>query len=166
MLTGPTNYGTPIYSYTSFGYGSGFGSGPVYYGPDFHPPYGPCCEPGLGTIVTPPQVRIDRSEYDVTKAKPVSGPARLTIVLPADAKLFVDGALAKGDGASRNFHTPDLPAGQTFYYELKAEVTVGGKTVTDSKTVLVKAGEVLTERFPKLVAAVDAAKGRDALAKK
>lgn len=165
-LTRSTHYGDPIYTYTSFGYGVGFGSGPVYYGPDFHPAYGPCCVDGLPTTVTPPQVRIDNSGTgtEVTRARPQAAPARLTVELPADATLYVDGALVKGEGASRNFHTPDLPAGQTFYYELKAEVTVGGKTITEAKTVLVKAGEASAQSFGKLLAA--AGKTGDALAKK
>lgn len=162
MLTGPTHYGTPIYSPTSFGHGSCFGSGPVYYGPDFHPTY----YPGVGTGVTPPQVRIDKSEHELTRAKPQSGPARLTVELPADATLYVDGVLTKGEGNTRNFHTPDLPAGQTFYYELKAEVTVDGKTLTDSKRVLIKAGAVLNEGFPQLIAAAKADADRNALVRK
>lgn len=169
-LSGPTHYGHPMYSSTSFGYGVGYGSGPVFYGPDFQPPYGPCCEPGMGTIIqpaapTPPQVRIDRSGYDAARAKPNAAPARLTVELPADAKLFVDGAVTKGEGNTRNFHTPDLPAGQTFYYELKAELVVDGKTVTEKKTVLVKAGDAISEGFPKLTAAANTPK-TDAVAKK
>ena len=162
-LVGPTNYGTPIYSSTSFGYGAGFGSGPVYYGPDFHPTYSPVRDSALEPL--PPQVRIDRSEYNIAKAKPQAGPARLTIEVPTDAKLYVDGQLTKGEGTTRNFHTPDLSAGQTFYYELKAEVVVGGKTVTEIKTVLVSAGAVISEEFPKLIAAANVSK-RDSLVQK
>lgn len=166
MLTRSTHYGDPVYTYTSFGYGVGFGSGPVYYGPDFHPAYGPCCDGGLMPAVTPPQVKIDNSGTgnEVTRARPQAAPARLTLELPADAKLYVDGSLVKGEGGSRNFHTPDLPAGQTFYYELKAEVTVDGRAVTEAKTVLVKAGEASTQSFGKLLAA--AGKAGDALARK
>jgi len=80
-------------------------------------------------------------------------PARLTIELPADAKLFVDGQLIAGSGPSRQFHTPELPAGQAFYYELKAEVIVNGKASIEEAKVVVKAGEVSTAKFEKLVAA-------------
>jgi uncharacterized protein (TIGR03000 family) len=173
-LSRSTHYGDPIYSPTSFGYGVGFGSGPIYYGPDFHPNYGDCCVPGMGTIITPapgnpmipPQVQIDRSrDHEVSKALPNAAPARLTIELPTDAKLYVDGTATKGEGPTRNFHTPDLPAGQTFYYELKAELVVDGKTVTESKQVLVRAGDTLTETFPKVVAAA-AARQKDVLSRR
>ena len=38
----------------------------------------------------------------------------------------------------------------------KIELTVNGKTVTEEKRVTVKAGDVLTEQFPKLTAAAKA----------
>lgn len=173
-LSGPTTYGWPVYSPTSSGYGSCFGSGPVYYGPDFQ--QGNCCPPitgssiiegGLGsTAPAVPTVTIDRSkEFRAAQSKPDAAPARLTVELPTAAKLYVDGALVKGDSNSRNFHTPDLPAGKTFYYDLKAEVEVNGKTVTEEKRVLVKSGDAVAESFDKLIAAVKSDKTAD-IAKK
>lgn len=151
----PTVYGWPVYSPTSAGYGSCFGSGPVYFGPDFHQPAfmvptatgSGIVEGGLGAA---PTITIDHA---TAKAKPNAAPARLTVELPAAAKLYVDGELVKGESANRNFHTPDLPGGKTFYYDLKAEVEVNGKTVTEEKRVLVKAGDAVSESFDKLIAA-------------
>jgi uncharacterized protein (TIGR03000 family) len=82
----------------------------------------------------------------------VKAPARLTVELPAGAKLYVDGNLVAGTGASREFHTPDLPAGESFFYDLTAEVEVNGKTQKDETRVVVRAGEKVTAKFPKLVA--------------
>jgi uncharacterized protein (TIGR03000 family) len=176
-LSGPTVYGWPVYSPTSFGYGSCFGSGPVYYGPDFHqggsfaPMYPPIqgsgiLKDGLGSTGGVPSISIDNTkEFRAAEGKPSAAPARLTVELPAAAKLYVDGSLVNGDTTTRNFHTPDLTPGKTFYYDLKAEVTVGGKTVTEEKRVLVKAGDTLTEAFPKLIAAASSDK-TDAIAKK
>lgn len=155
----------PAYGCTGFAptvFGSCQGSGPVYYGADFHhgmmapPVIGSSIIDGLGSV-TPvvPTVTIDHStEYRATQAKPEAAPARLTIELPASAKLYVDGRLVRGDSTSRNFHTPDLPPGKAFYYDLKAEVEVNGKMVFEDKRVLVKAGDVNTESFEKLIAAV------------
>jgi uncharacterized protein (TIGR03000 family) len=80
-----------------------------------------------------------------------SAPARLTVELPAGAKLYVDGTPTTLHGAVRQFHTPALPAGQAFYYELKAEVTIGGKTEVEQKRVVVRAGETITAEFPRLL---------------
>lgn len=80
--------------------------------------------------------------------------ANLKFTVPADTKLFVDGKPVAGTGTERTFYTPPLAAGQKFFYDVKAELVVDGKTVTDEKRVIVEAGANVTETFPKLVAAV------------
>lgn len=157
------SYGCTGYAPPAFGSGSCFGtSGPVYYGADFQqgvvapPVIGSGIIEGFGGVTSAvPTVTIDQTtEYRAAQAKPEAAPARLTIELPATARLYVDGQLVKGESVSRNFHTPELPPGKTFYYDLKAEVAVNGKLVTEDKRVLVKAGDVNTESFEKLIAAV------------
>ncbi len=166
---GSACYGTSYQSPTPFGYGSGscIGTGgAVYYGADFHqgmmapPVIGSGIIDGLGSAApSVPTVTIDHSaEYRAAQSKPAAAPARLTVELPATAKLYVDGTLVKGDSTSRNFHTPELPAGKTFYYDLKAEVVVNGRIVTEELRVLVKAGDANAESFEKLIAAVKSEK--------
>jgi len=92
-------------------------------------------------------------------AAPNKGAANIKFVLPADAKLYVDGQLTKGTGEERPFYTPTLDAGRKFYYDAKAEMLVNGETVVESKRVIVQAGDDLQESFPKLIAA--AAKAAD-----
>lgn len=103
--------------------------------------------PQVGTATTAPA-----ADLPAPKEKE-SGSAKLTFELPADAKLFVDGQVTKGTGASRTFHTPTLPGGQKFFYEFKAEFVVNGKTQVEEKKVVVMAGDALTETFSKLLAA-------------
>ena len=76
------------------------------------------------------------------------------VVLPANAKLFVDGRATGGEGTERAFFTPPLARGQKFYYDVKAELVVDGKPVVEEKRVIVQAGDDLRESFPKLFAAV------------
>lgn len=83
--------------------------------------------------------------------------ANLKISVPADAKLYVDGKLAPGSGAERAFYTPALEPGKKFFYDVKAELLVGGQVVVDEKRVIVEAGQTVVESFPKLVAAVEKA---------
>ena len=82
--------------------------------------------------------------------------ANLIVELPSKAKLYVDGRLIEGDALSRKFHTPNLTKGKTYYYVLKAELTVAGKPVVEERKVLIKAGETITEKFEKLASAVNA----------
>jgi uncharacterized protein (TIGR03000 family) len=83
-------------------------------------------------------------------AKPNS--ANIKFRVPAETKIFVDGKLTPGSGTERSFYTPPLAAGK-YFYDVKAELTVDGKTVTEEKRVIVEAGANLTETFPKLTSA-------------
>jgi uncharacterized protein (TIGR03000 family) len=67
--------------------------------------------------------------------------ARVTVELPADAKLFVDDQPMKATSAKRTFRTPELEPGQTYFYMLRAEVVRDGATYSQTKRVLVRAGE-------------------------
>ncbi len=54
--------------------------------------------------------------------------ARVTVKLPADARLYVDGVPCPLTSATRSFDTPELDAGRSYYYTLKAEVVRDGET--------------------------------------
>ena len=171
---GSSCYGSSCYGSSCHGsscYGSSCYGTATYYGSDFRGGCSGCSGGCTGIIIgyapsdSVPHVSIPSVgvEFQATLKKPNAAPARLTIELPADARLFVDGQLTKGEGTSRNFHTPELPKDQTFFYEIKAEVVVDGIPVSETKRVLVRAGEVLTESFPKLSTGVKTAKDTGAL---
>jgi uncharacterized protein (TIGR03000 family) len=113
----------------------------------------------IDPIPAAPAVPVPAAPAPVPAAPKTSGtssqaPARLTVELPTTAKLFVDGAAVAGAGTTRQFHTPDLPAGESFFYDLRAEVEVNGSVQTEEKRVVVRAGETVTASFAKLAAAV------------
>jgi uncharacterized protein (TIGR03000 family) len=82
---------------------------------------------------------------------PTPAPARVSITLPADAKLYVDGQLTRTvDKSFRTFMTPDLEEGQEYRYVMKAEVIRDGVAQSETKTVIVKAGAVISEEFSTL----------------
>ena len=76
-------------------------------------------------------------------ANPIRGPtpARLLVLLPADARLTIDGEATRSTGQTRRFISPPLVPGQTFRYTLRAEVTRDGKRQVETKEVTVRAGE-------------------------
>lgn len=76
--------------------------------------------------------------------------ANVTVKLPADASLYVDGVLCPLTSASRSFSTPELNAGQSYYYTLKAEVVRGGEKHAASQRVLVEAGKQVIVEFKDL----------------
>jgi uncharacterized protein (TIGR03000 family) len=100
---------------------------------------------------------MDKKDPDKKDPDKKNVGANLKFVLPANAKLYVDGRLTGGDGAERTFYTPPLAPGQQFYYEVRAEVMVNGEMVTEEKRVIVSSGANVVETFPKLTAAVEKA---------
>ncbi len=155
-----SSWGPPVgmLPYTLHGYNSGvtpvYGPGaPVVLGSltDPYSVYGKVYNPNQPPVITIPVAPMVKPMG--SDSTPMG--ANLKFTVPADAKLFVDGKLAPGSGTERAFYTPPLARGQKFFYDVKAELVVNGKTVTEEKKVIVEAGANLTETFPKLVAALE-----------
>lgn len=73
--------------------------------------------------------------------------AKLIVDMPADAQLYVDDQVMKTTSAQRVFNTPALEQGQTYFYMLRVEMMRDGKPQTETKRVLVRAGEVTRASF-------------------
>ena len=89
-------------------------------------------------------------EGGATFRTPTPTSARLIVELPANAKLFVDDQPMKTTSSRRAFRTPTLEPGQSYYYMLRAELVHDGKTVQQTKKVVVRAGEEIRANFPNL----------------
>ena len=66
----------------------------------------------------------------------------LTVEVPADAKIFVNGQETASTGENRQYISRNLKPGYNYTYEVRAEVTRDGKKVEEVKTIDVRAGEV------------------------
>jgi uncharacterized protein (TIGR03000 family) len=94
----------------------------------------------------------------LTELKPWTAPkpdnkeetAQISVKLPKEAQLYVDGVLCPLTSAERAFDTPPLAKGKTFQYTLKAEITREGKTVSETKRISVAAGKQVAVEFEKL----------------
>jgi uncharacterized protein (TIGR03000 family) len=73
--------------------------------------------------------------------------ATVVVELPADARLFVDGAPMTLTGPVRVFRTPELQSGLKFSYTLKMEVDRGGRVAADTKVVDIEPGKTTRVRF-------------------
>jgi uncharacterized protein (TIGR03000 family) len=94
---------------------------------------------GHPSTVVPPAPKDKKPADKMPEKKPE--PGKVTIELPADAKLLFNGMPATGAGATRTFATPPLEAGQDYGYDLTAEVVRNGRVVTVTERVVVRAGE-------------------------
>src|SRR5262249_40897714 len=81
------------------------------------------------------------------KSEPASRPAQITVRLPDDAKLYVDGVARTTSGGRRTFDTPNLEPGKSYYYVFKAEVVRDGQVRSEDQRVVVEAGKQVTVDF-------------------
>jgi uncharacterized protein (TIGR03000 family) len=68
--------------------------------------------------------------------------------VPADAKLWFDGAATRQSGAVREFESPQLKPGKEYTYDVKAQWRdADGKEVTRTRRVDVRANANVTVDF-------------------
>jgi uncharacterized protein (TIGR03000 family) len=73
--------------------------------------------------------------------------------LPGDAELYVDGVKAELGLGKRSFQTPAIDTGRDYFYTVKARVVREGKTLEQSKRVIVRGGETTRVAFDEIPAA-------------
>ena len=71
----------------------------------------------------------------------------LTVYVPAEAKVTVNGYETKSTGTRRQYVSYGLQAGQSYKYEVKAEIVRDGQIVEESKTVVMVAGSKNSAQF-------------------
>ena len=67
--------------------------------------------------------------------------ATITIHLPDDAQLLVDGKATASTSATRRFYSPPLEDGKSYHYNFEARVERDGKIVTMPQRVDVRSGD-------------------------
>jgi uncharacterized protein (TIGR03000 family) len=76
--------------------------------------------------------------------------AKVTVVLPEDARLYIDDVPYPVIQEKVTFETPKLEADRIYYYTLKAEAVRNGKVYRDSRRVDVAAGREVMVEFKEL----------------
>lgn len=155
-------FGGPVQSYTPvFNAGLSCQGGPVMAAPPpvFVPapgiPYAdPMAAPPPGAMISPQTTAGVRPAGFGTVVGASGGVrATVTVRLPADAKLYADGAALRLTGGERKFVTPELPGGMEYTYQLTAEYERNGEVVSVTKKVAVRAGGTAAVEFADLTAA-------------
>jgi len=175
---GYRGYGLGGYGYGGYGvggYGLGYGSG--YYGSNYYSPsyYGYSYNPGYyvsGYSVSPsynyapayaysaqPQTyypnQITPSAASTQQSlyydpQPTDNTARIHVLVPADAQVWVGGDLTTQTGSDRTFSSPAIQPGKAYTYEVKARWMKEGEPVEQTKQIQVKANETTTVNFSPL----------------
>jgi uncharacterized protein (TIGR03000 family) len=83
-------------------------------------------------------------------AKEEAGPSRITVHVPENARLYVDGTAVPMTARTRTFDIPNLEPGKSYFYTMKAEVVIDGQTRSEDRRVVVQAGKDVTVDFSNL----------------
>lgn len=70
-----------------------------------------------------------------------SSNAVLTVRVPAEARVFVNGLPTTSTGSLRRYVSNGLRAGYNYTYQIRAEIVRDGQTISETKTVKLQAGD-------------------------
>lgn len=97
----------------------------------------------------------DKIEKEDKKKPEVALPgAHLIVEVPADAKLFINDQRMQSTSSRRVFAIPTVDDGQSYRYQIRAEVIRNGKTYTDNREVEFRAGQTIKAFFAEPTAVV------------
>ena len=93
--------------------------------------------PGLEKPLTP----LPGLEKSTTELPSLNNRALLTIYVPYEAKITINGLPTQSTGSRRQYALFGLQPGLNYQYEIHAEIVREGKIVEENKTVTVTAGQ-------------------------
>lgn len=97
--------------------------------PGIAPPPAPAPEPALPLLPG-------------ATSRPAPDSTLLAVHVPADAQVFVNGLPTRSQGQLRQYLSRGLAPGDRYTYEIRAEVTRDGRSLTSTQTANVRAGEM------------------------
>jgi uncharacterized protein (TIGR03000 family) len=83
----------------------------------------------------------------VNSSQPSSDSAKLTVSVPADAKVIVNGRPTTSTGQRRRYTCTGLNPAAVYDYQVRAEFVRDGKPVSEEKTVSLTAGQTASLAF-------------------
>jgi uncharacterized protein (TIGR03000 family) len=148
-------FGWTPYDSVNTGHGNYPGSPGFIPGYGYYPGSGPGHYPWLDGPGTPFDRRKIETAFPsdaspgaaVAPESPPPGKALIIVKIAAEAELSFDGAATTQGGSYRRFLTPDLPAGRTLSYTMRARWLIKGVELTRVEEVRVQAGGTFTVNF-------------------
>ena len=130
---GGYGYGYPGY-YGGYGYGGYYYPRQSYYY-DYTPDY---------------SGYYDSMPESVAPPAPASNSAVITVSVPANAELWVQGAKMSETGTSRRLVSPPLEPGVDYEYTIRARWTEGGRVIDRTRKIDIHAGDQSSVDFIRL----------------
>ncbi len=98
-----------------------------------------CCSPSV--IIRRATPSCGCGSYQTSTAPNRANTALLTASLPTDAVVFINGRRTTRTGTHREYASHNLQPGREYRYEVRAQVVRNGRTIEDTKAVLLRPGE-------------------------
>lgn len=138
---GSTSYGS--YGSTSYGsHGTSYGSyGGGSHGASYGSYGGTTVETG-GSYYSAPESHSAESYASAPEGTSTeTSTAMLTVSVPTDAKVFVNGRETTSTGDLRRYVSRGLDRSQSYTFEVRAQIERDGQSLEDTKTITVKGGQ-------------------------
>jgi uncharacterized protein (TIGR03000 family) len=103
--------------------------------------------PGAAAPAKPAEIRDLVGYRELSAPSVAADRGKLIVELPAGASLYIQGHLSRSTREQRHFTSPQLEAGRSYPYDLRVELVRDGKPVVETRTVVVKPGEVVRANF-------------------
>src|SRR5262245_23639856 len=78
---------------------------------------------------------------------PQAESAKVTVLLPEEARLWVDDVLCPIRGSRRTFDTPPLDPNRGYFYVLRVSLEKDGQVYQESKRINMRAGQSVSADF-------------------
>jgi uncharacterized protein (TIGR03000 family) len=144
-------YNDGYYPYYNYGYSPYSDDYPYYsYGYSPYSDYagGGSAYPGVTTYASNRLATYQSNYPPPMGADQESRIARVTVSVPRDAKLWVNGTLLSLNGSIRQFDSPPLVPGNVYDYDIRVRWKEGDRQLTETQTIVVTAGSRVNVRFP------------------
>jgi uncharacterized protein (TIGR03000 family) len=147
------------YGYGCYGWGCYGGYGYPYWGGYWGYPYWGGYWGGYWgaapTTTNPDAPLVARTEKksELKKQQRASDaqPRGIVVVdVPDDAKVYLNGKLMRSTSTRRVYQTPVLEEGETYFYDIQVDVVRDGRTMSQSKRVVINPGQRSVARFDEL----------------
>ncbi len=93
-----------------------------------------------------------KNPLDLGVENRIGNRATIVVVVPEEAKVFIDGMQMKSTKARRVFQTPVLQEGETYFYDIRVDMVRDGKTVSETRRVVINPGQRVAANFDAIAA--------------
>jgi len=104
-------------------------------------PATPSAKPTAAPLPIPGALPAIPANNATLNAPTMESSAILTVYVPAEAKVTINGKLTKTTGSKRQYVSFGLMSGFSYKYEVKAQIVRDGQLLEDTKVISLTAGE-------------------------